>query len=196
MKKLIALVLLCYMFGVAAFPARAQSSMEWTFDLIPSTGEVYGQAGSAVGWGYRIRNLSSDKWLVGESITPTVGLQHGTYTVLFDQPALAPNSTLETTYNGFSGIGSLGWDTDASTGFVNTGTFRAEFSWYDSNPYDPNQPGNLISSAGTQEHYYSAMVSAASTVPEPSALALVATGGISGLGWLVLRQRRIRKLAS
>jgi len=189
MRNMILLILCCFLASCTSF-VEAQVVDDYIFELTPADGSLFGRAGEAVGWGYKVTNLSTSKWLLGGSIISVSPFLHGTTTNLFRYPAVAPNTTVEVPYERDQGIVKLHWDADAPTGYVNSGNFEFDGYWYDGDPYDPIKSGALLSSAGIQKKPYTATVIAGSTVPEPSSITLFAIGGILSGSWLFLRRRK------
>src|SRR5579862_9497910 len=157
----------------------------YTFTLIPATGSVSGPPGSTVGWGYQLDNMSASDWLV------TSDLQAGTFldgspNALFDFPDLGPGNSVAVPFDPVTGSGlyELTWDGSAPIGFTNSGTFELDAQWWTG---DPLTGGTFISDAPSIDVNYSAVVTAASSVPEPSSTILLL---VIVLGMLGLRRRR------
>src|SRR5262249_52442124 len=116
-----------FLLAVAAFlvfsssVARADS---FTVNTIPTNGSVAGPAGSTVGWGYSITNLSLTNWLVTTAIAAGNFL-NGAPSAIFDFPILAPTSQLNAPFDALAGAGlyTLTWSGTAPVGFVNSGSF-------------------------------------------------------------------------
>ena len=62
----------------------------FTFSLIPASGDVSGPAGSTVGWGYTLTNDTA-LWIQPMGVSAGAFL-NGTPNLIFDFPAVAPNS--------------------------------------------------------------------------------------------------------
>jgi len=142
--------------------ASTASAASITFELLPGTGAIEGEAGSTIGWGYTVTNNSAD-WLelTGISAEP---FQYATPdSGPFDYAFVAPGETHTVAYDASTpaGLYQLTWDPLAPIGFTNTGTFVLTAAYWDADPF---AGGAFVSDAPTQSAAYSATVS---TVPEP-----------------------------
>jgi hypothetical protein len=158
------------------------------FSLVPENGSVAGSPGTSVGWGYSITNQSSADWLVTTDLTADPFL-HGTPTLLFDFPTIAPGQTITEPFdaNTAAGLYELTWDSGAPDGFVNTGSFVLSAQWWDG---DPLSGGAEIAAAPDASAAYSATASAVvNNAPEPSAWLMVG----SGLIVLMRLRRRLKR---
>jgi hypothetical protein len=156
-----------------------------TFSLLPGDGVISGAPGSTIGWGYSITNEST-LWLEvfnfsGATIENTQAAES-----LFEYPIVAPGTTHTVEYDpaNFAGLYQLTWDATAPVGFVSTGFFVLSGQFLDGDPFEG---GNVVESAEDLVTSYTATVTAATAVPEPSTLllfttSLVATG--------IVRRRR------
>ena len=185
MKIRLAVIFLCLAVLFCASPAARADS--FTFDVLPVGGAVSGPPGCTIGWGYTLSNPSATNWLVLTGISADL-FSHGTPdSSPFDFPILAPLATASVPYNAttLSGLFQLTWDSTAPVGFVNVGLFTVSGEWWDS---DPLAGGQLLVAAADQFATYSASVTPSAVVPEPSTLALLATG----LAAFRLRRQRQR----
>lgn len=159
----------------------------YSFGLIPAGGNIQGTPGSTIGWGYTIENQSSTLWLVTTALDSGV-FQHGSPSVVFDFPDVAPGETVTVAFDAVlsAGLQSLLWDASAPIGFINSGNFILSAEWWDGDPFDPGSA--FQSSADSQSVPYSASVSAPA-VPEP-ATGAVASLGLAAFSMSVLRRRR------
>src|SRR5271157_268253 len=157
-----------------------------TLTLIPANGSVAGPAGSTVGWGYTLTNNTTD-WLQAMNVSSDP-FQNGTPNVIFDFPAVAPDSSVTLDFSLVAtvecalppcGIYELIWDNTAPAGFVNSGTFTVSSDFYDQNPANPGAID--LGPAPDASDAYSATVSSSTAVPEPPATVLLVTCLI-GLG--------------
>jgi PEP-CTERM motif-containing protein len=160
------------------WPAAARADA-FTFTLLPAGGNILGEAGTTIGWGYELTNASATDWLV------LTGLNHDPFVdatpdaSLFDFPILAPGATQSVAYDGASllGLFQITWDQLAPAGFVNSGVFVVSAELWDA---DPLQGGNMLSVAPDRSAAYSATVTAAPTpVPEPGTLLLFGLGAMA-----------------
>ena len=150
----------------------------WTLTLIPSSGSIAGPAGSTLGWGYTIANNSSNT-LILMGISADSFLHATPNAFVFDFPIVGPNASVTTFYSpGLAGLYELTWDATAPVGFVNSGTFLLNADWCDA-------AGGCLAAPGAMANY-TATVSPAAAVPEPTTLVLLLTG-IAGIA---LRRHR------
>jgi hypothetical protein len=152
----------------------------YNFSLIPAGGNIQGTPGSAIGWGYTIENQSTALWLVTTGLS-SGAFQHGSPSVIFDFPDVAPGETVTVAYDTAltGGLQQLLWDASAPIGFINSGIFILSAEWWDG---DPLNSGSFQFGAPDQSASYGASV----VTPEPAtaavaALALLAGGGLSAL---------------
>lgn len=143
-----------------------------TFSLLPSDGNIFGPAGSLIGWGYSLTNDSTADWFMATNLDAG-SFANGTPTSLFDFPILGPGQTVTETFDPINGIGiyELAWDSSAPTGFINSGDFVLSGQWWGG---DPLSGGSYIADAPDTSLAYSATVSGTSTVPEPSSFFVLA----------------------
>ena len=159
----------------------AQALPDWSFSVLPASGDISGAAGSTIGWGYIIGNPDpvnslSLTSLIADSFSN--GTPDGS---VFDFPVVAPNSTITVPYNASTGTAlyALTWDSAAPVGSINSGTFVLSADWIDAG-------GGFLESAADQSATYSATVSA---VPVP------ATVWLFGLGLLGIVRRKATRRA-
>jgi hypothetical protein len=151
------------------------SADSFTFDTLPTSGDILGLPGSRIGWGYTLTNTSLTNWLVPTSLGSDPFLA-ATPNAIFDFPILAPGATLSVAYDSLTGIGlfELTWEPGVPIGTVNLGLFVIEAEWWDG---DPLGGGSFVELAELQSAPYMAIVVSGTTViPELSTLALLATG--------------------
>src|SRR5207249_1049270 len=94
MQSLILWVAWAILIGNSA--AHADS---FTFDTLPSSGDVAGPAGSTVGWGYTITNSALNDWLVMTGLSAGSFLNGTPDSSFFDFPILAPQTTLSVPFD-------------------------------------------------------------------------------------------------
>jgi hypothetical protein len=188
MKSLMRIVVVVSMLWISQ-TAFADS---FTFTTTPASGDVFGTAGSTVGWGYTITNESLTDWLFAANITADL-FDQGTLNLLFDFPILAPGATASLAFDALAGLGlyELTWDATAPVGFSNSGVFTLSAEWWDGDPF---AGGNFIDFATDQQAVYSATVtgdSGSTEVPEPSSVLLLSIGCMTvGLKMAKYRQKR------
>jgi hypothetical protein len=163
-------------------------TLAYTFGTVPSDGSISGPSGSTIGWGYTITNESGTDWLVTSGLNAGLfadGTPDGSY---FDFPVVPPDSTVTVGFDQstVAGLYGLTWDVDAPPGFVNSGDFTLSAQWWNG---DPSTTGAFVEDASDESAAYSAsVVNPASSVPEPSPLALLLVGLITTAAF------RIKKL--
>lgn len=152
--------------------------IDFTFATLPANGIITGAAGSTIGWGYSLTNLSSTNWLMITALNAGSFLMGTPDASIFDFPILAPSGTLTVTFvPGLSGLFQFSWDTGAPNGFENSGIFVLSGELWDGDPFGG---GAFAKLAADQSSSYTARVSSTS-VPEPSILTLLALGAASVL---------------
>ncbi len=175
-------------FMVLAGAPIAQAA-PFTVSLLPASGDIAGEPGTTIGWGYSIANPSSTDWLMLTDFQPDVFF-HATEETLFLFPILGPGQTETVAFNAatLDGLFKITWDALAPVGFTIGGQFLFNAEFWDEDPFGT---GAFLSFADPQSAAYSATVTAADTtpVPEPGTLLLTAAGfGVTGF----LRRRRDR----
>src|SRR5690349_15623742 len=153
---------------LSTIPAMAADMYTFT---VPAGENVSAPGGlNVTGWGYSIHNESSSLWLVTTDLSAGT-FQHATPTtpLIFDFPDLAPGATVTVPYDPVTqaGLYQIVWDTNAPTGFVNSGTFGLSAQWWNG---DPLNGGSLVSQAPTENAPYSATLT---SVPEPATIGLI-----------------------
>ena len=164
-RMLAKVVLVSLLLVLGITKAHAQITDTWLFDTIPSNGEIAGSPGATIGWGYTITNESTDHWLFATVVQSDTAFEHGTASPTpFDFPVVAPGVTISTPYGAGLGLFDLIWYVDAPSGYVNSGNFLLQASWYDNDPFNG---GQFLEDAGIKDASYSAQV-AVTIVPEPN----------------------------
>ena len=140
----------------------------YTFDLLPANGGIQGQPGSTIGWGYSITNESTSLWLATTGLNANP-FAHGTPSLLFDFPDIAPGQTVTVPFDAptMSGLEELTWDSSAPLGFMNTGDFVLTAEWWTG---DPLAGGTFQSTAPDASQSYSA-----TATPELATIGLIAS---------------------
>jgi hypothetical protein len=179
MKPLRAIVSKALCAGVVALLAADARALGFVFDTLPAGGEITAEAGATVGWGYRITNPTSDRWLAISALDAGF-FEHGSPDAgLFDFPVLAPGALREIVYDGAHGLFAFSWSPLAPAGFANLGTFVLAADWFDG---DPLAAGALLEAADVVSAGYRTAI-----VPEPAAATLLAAGLV---GLVAVRRRR------
>jgi hypothetical protein len=178
------LLLLAATFGV---PCCADS---FTFSLLPAGGNVSGTAGSTVGWGYSVSNLSQADWLVTTNLASDLFAQ-GTPSLLFDFPVLAPGATATEAFDAMDNVGlyEITWDGSAPSGYTNNGEFTLSAQWWSG---DPTNGGTYIGDGPDATASYSATVSPSFvSSPEPATIRL-SLSAILMAGMLIWRAKSLQ----
>jgi hypothetical protein len=150
--------------------APAALAQTWAAATLPLDGNIAGTASQRIGWGYKIENLDTQKWLVLTGLAADA-FQQSTVETLFDLPVLAPGTSASKSFSGGTdGLFALRWNVAATTGFVNTGNFELAAEWWNG---DPLAGGQFVANAATVLLRYSAVVTA---VPEASAASMLMLG--------------------
>lgn len=169
----------------------------FTFSTIPPSGNIAGEAGSTLGWGYSVTNDSLTQWLVFNSVSVDGQFFNGTPNAgVFDYPFVAPNTTITTAYDGTNGLYEFTWDAGAPAGSFNSGNFVLSAEWWSGNPFDEVAPGEFLDSIPDFSVPYSVSVPAScncTPVPETSSFQTLACG-IAGIGALILSGLNRKKL--
>lgn len=171
--------------GLLCVPATAQA-MPFTFSLLPSSGDIAGEAGSTIGWGYSLTNDSVTDWLMLTGFSSDPFFNAVPDSTIFDLPILAPGASRTLAFDAaaFEGLLQLTWDAAAPSGFTNSGTFVLSAEFWDD---DPLAGGQFLSFADDQFAAYTATVLPSSNpVPEPATVVLMA----SGAAMAFMRRRR------
>jgi hypothetical protein len=153
-------LLLC----LSTIPAMAADV--YTFNVMdPVT--VSSPAGITTGWGYSLHNESSSLWLVTTDLAAGT-FQHATPDQIFDFPDLAPGATVTVPYDPITpaGLYQIAWDSNAPSGFENSGTFSLSADWWSG---DPATDGSFVATAPTANQPYTA-----TATPEPATIGLTA----------------------
>lgn len=162
----------------------------YTFSLIPDDGNISGAPGDTIGWGYSITNDSTTDWLLATNLNAD-SFAYGTPTLLFDFPEVAPGATVTELFDpiGMTGLYEDVLNASAPNGAVDSGEFDLSAQWYNGDPFNG---GTYIADAVDTDASYSATVTSANAVPEPSTFALMGTEITLVIGWWVFRRRRLR----
>lgn len=148
----------------------------FTFALLPASGNISGEPGSTIGWGYSISNDSMTDWLMLTNLGADAFFNATADGSLFDYPILAPGATTSVAYDPAApaGLYQLTWDALAPIGFTNSGLFVLSGEFWAG---DPLAGGSFVSLADDQSAFFTASVTAPATpTPEPGTLLLVGAG--------------------
>ncbi len=169
MKRVILTILIAMAFSAFA----AADSI--TFTLDPASGNVKGDPGSVVGWGFTFTNTTSN-WVVLDSSSFTGSTVDGSYadylsSAFYIVGPSPESSTVSETWNpsALSGVGEFDINTTAAPGTVIPGDIVVDYSVYSVDPNDPNFDPSI--DTVTADATLSAPASV--TVPEPSSFPLL-----------------------
>jgi hypothetical protein len=97
----------------------ANPSPVFTFNTVPSSGDISGAPGQTIGWGYSITNEDSADYLVLTNLDSGTFL-NGAASGLFDFPIVAPGQTVTENFDALlsQGLYELTWHSDAPDAFV------------------------------------------------------------------------------
>lgn len=182
-------VFLLLLLFIAATPRVLVADEIYTFTTIPASGDVFGNAGATIGWGYSITNLSTSDWLLAIDLVAD-SFVYGTPTLLFDFPEIAPGATVMEAFDPIAGTGLYADIVNASAppGSMDSGNFVLSAQWYDGDPFNG---GNFIADAIDSSPAYTAtVIGGVSSAPEPDSGYLLLTALLAiGAGRVVRRRR-------
>jgi hypothetical protein len=174
-------------------PSLLLGSDAYTFSTIPGDGNISGAPGATIGWGYSITNESTSDWLLAINLSAD-SLAFGTPTLLFDFPEVAPGATVTEIFDpiGMTGLYEDVLNDPVPDGSVDSGDFVLSAQWYNGDPFNG---GTFIADAVDTDAAYTATVNSASSTPEPSSFVLLASGIIAIIGWRMIGNRPLARLA-
>jgi hypothetical protein len=170
------------LFGTALVASAVANPVPvFIFGLVPS-GNISGEPGQTIGWGYAISNEDPTDYLVLTNLDAATFL-NGSASGLFDFPIIAPLQTVTETFDaGLSqGLYELTWNANAPDAFVNSGEFTVTADWYNGDPFGSGTPIEGLTGVTLSQPY-----SATVATPEPAAVLPV----LACLAGIVLRRRR------
>lgn len=176
MKKLIfrfTIYLIAYFFYAANSYA---ASLSFSFSTLPSSGEIVGQAGDTIGWGYTITNQDTNDWFVATTLNSTsmqLGNPDASY---FDFPIIQPGQSVSEVFDTVNYLGLYGiqLDTSVSTGQLDTGIFSLSGQWWSGDPF---AGGAFIQNSVVETTPFSVLIqNPTSSVPEPSVVSMLIFG--------------------
>ena len=163
----------------------------FTFNTVPSNGDISGAPGQTIGWGYSITNNDSSDYLVLTNLDAGTFLNRSA-AGLFDFPILAPGETVTESFDAAlpQGLYELMWDPGAPDGFENSGQFTVTADWYDGDPFGTGSPIDGFTGITASQPYSASVVESSVATPEPSAIGAVLA---CLLGIVILRNKALFK---
>lgn len=195
MKRVILTILMALAFSAFA----AADSITLTLD--PASGNVKGNPGSVVGWGFTFTNTTSN-WVVLDSSSFTGSTVDGSYkdylaSAFYIIGPSPESSTLQQTWNpsALLGVGEFDINATAAPGTLIPGNIVVDYSVYSVDPNDPNFNPDTDTVIADATLYAPASVA----VPEPSSFPLlvgalflpILFAGWRGRGRAVLKESRV-----
>lgn len=115
--------------------ALAQDINTFSFTLVPA-GDLFGQPGQMVGWGYSVTNFDYYDWLSIDAVSTTANFTTGTADSFnFVSLIVAPGDTQESDFVPFtSGLYEVTIDPATPPGAFDAGTFEVSATWYLAEP--------------------------------------------------------------
>jgi len=172
MKRIILTIVIAMVFSAFA----AADSI--TFTLDPASGNVQGNPGAVVGWGFSLTNPTSN-WAVLDGSSFTGSTVYGTYVDYLSQAFYVAgpspeSSTVSETWNpsALLGVGEFDINSTAPPGTEISGNIMVDYSVYSVDPYDLNfdpSVDTVVADATLSDPVQIAVV------PEPSSLMLLMT---------------------
>jgi hypothetical protein len=166
-------VILSVLIAMALSACAAADSI--TFTLDPASGNVKGDAGSVVGWGFTFTNTTSN-WVVLDRSSFTGSAVDGTYvdyliSAFYIVGPSPESSTLQQSWNpsALLGVGEFDIKPTAAPGTVIPGNIVVDYSVFSVDPNDPNFNPDTDTVIADATLSAPAMIS----VPEPSFLTLL-----------------------
>lgn len=183
--------------GLVVFAILACSVAAFADDVtltLLAAGNLSGPAGSTVGWGYTITNNTSN-WL--ESLSLDVGsFTNGTPNLIFDFPNVGPNGSVTEDFSVVTtgscssppcGLYEFTWDSNASVGTVNSGTFTVSSEYFSGDPANPAST-DLGPAPDASANYSVIAASPIAVTPEPSTVLLLLIGLGGFCLWRVVKK--------
>jgi len=185
--------------GAAAFAVCAQADPV-TITLLPASGEIVGQPGQPIGWGFTLTNPSPDDWVVltgSEFLGSQVYGTYVDYLSLASAPLYvagpAPESSTVTQAwdpNLLLGVGAFDVNATTPTDTDISGNIVIHYSVFSQDPNDPNFDPDTATLVPDATISTSAMITV--TTPEPSLLASLIGLPLLLLGFARWRHRLAR----
>jgi hypothetical protein len=157
---------------------------DYLFALHPEDGQIFGEPGQTIGWGYTLSNFSATDWLV--PVTLDAGLfSHSVPESFFSFPILPPGTQVDMPFDLFTaqGLYAITWDLNAPNTAVEAGEFVLRSEWWSDDPF---AGGMFLQNAEAAEAVYRAQIGAA--VPEPATWQLMGAAGLLAAGCFLRRR--------
>ncbi|MET3130664.1 hypothetical protein AAKU55_000922 [Oxalobacteraceae bacterium GrIS 1.11] len=182
---------LCAMAGLSLAlllaPGARATPFTFTFSSLPSGGQISGQPGQLIGWGYDVLNTDAGNWFVPTQLSVSsfaLGAPDAGY---FDFPIVAPGASHSANFDAASTSGLYGLQlfNFVLPGQSESGMFTLSGEWWSG---DPLAGGSFLQTSAAVQSPFTVLVVSATTVPSPGTLSLL--GGGLLLFWLGQRRRQ------
>jgi hypothetical protein len=183
----------------AAFSACTYAGILPTIDTIPSNGDVFGEPGTVVGWGFTLTYSATSDWVVLNDSFFTGTTVYGSYVdylTVTNAPlyVAGPSPESASITQGWSpssspplGLGEFDLNATDPIGVVITGDIGVDYTIFSEDPNSPSfDPGSFVSS-GT----LFAPVQIQST-PEPASILLI-LGALLPFGLAACRRKAVNR---
>lgn len=161
--------------ALALAPTARAVPFTLDFSTLPAGGQIGGNPGDLVGWGYLLHNDDASNWFVPTSLnasTFALGTPDAGY---FDFPVLQPGQSLSVNFDAglVSGLYGVRIAAFALPGQSESGSFVLGGEWWSGDPF---AGGALVQAATPVDTAFVLQVAGATAIPAPGTMALLAPG--------------------